>query len=160
MNDLETTKLFECETIIERGLKTFVDVGGALLEIRDLKLYRANYGTFEDYCQNRWGMSRPRAYQLIEAAETLSNLSTIVDILPATESQARPLTQLEPEQQLEAWNRVLDTAPDTGITAAHVQAVVDEIQNKPHVSYNSGENEWYTPSKFIESARLVMGSID
>lgn len=39
-------------------------------------------------------------------------------------------------------------------------AKVDEIQNKPHVSYNSGENEWYTPSKFIESARLVMGSID
>jgi phage N-6-adenine-methyltransferase len=33
------------------------------------------------------------------------------------------------------------------------------IKNKPHISYNSGENEWYTPLKFIESARLVMGSI-
>ena len=29
-----------------------------------------------------------------------------------------------------------------------------------HVSYNSGENEWYTPPEFIESARIVMGSID
>jgi ParB family chromosome partitioning protein len=29
-----------------------------------------------------------------------------------------------------------------------------------HVSQNSGENEWYTPPQFIESARLVMGSID
>jgi hypothetical protein len=29
-----------------------------------------------------------------------------------------------------------------------------------HVKNNSGNNEWYTPSKFIESARLVMGSID
>jgi phage N-6-adenine-methyltransferase len=29
-----------------------------------------------------------------------------------------------------------------------------------HVSNNSGENEWYTPSCYIESARIVMGKID
>jgi len=28
------------------------------------------------------------------------------------------------------------------------------------VSYSSGENEWYTPPKFIESARKTMGIID
>jgi hypothetical protein len=29
-----------------------------------------------------------------------------------------------------------------------------------HVGHNSGENEWYTPLKIIELARLTMGSID
>lgn len=30
----------------------------------------------------------------------------------------------------------------------------------PHVSHNSGKEEWYTPSNFIEAARNVLGSID
>jgi len=38
--------------------------------------------------------------------------------------------------------------------------IANQIINKPHIAYNSGNNEWYTPSEYIESARVVMGSID
>jgi len=34
------------------------------------------------------------------------------------------------------------------------------LASKPHIAHNSGNNEWYTPARFIESARTVMGSID
>lgn len=30
----------------------------------------------------------------------------------------------------------------------------------PHVAYNSGNQEWYTPGRFIDAARSVMLSID
>lgn len=169
MNELEKTRLTECESIIEHGMKTFVEVGTALIEIRDSRLYHTEYSTFEDYCRERWGMSRPKAYQLIDAAGVVNNLSTMVDIVPINERQARPLTKLEPEQQREAWTRAIETAPEGKITAAHVQSAVDEIRypiqperfTRPenlHVSDDS--YEWYTPSEIIGAARLVMGEID
>ena len=54
--------------------------------------------TFEAYCRGRWGMSRIHAHRMIEAAVVTENLLPIGNI-PATERQARPLTQLEPEVQ-------------------------------------------------------------
>jgi len=124
----EVRRLEQCEAVIERGLKTFVDVGNALLEIRDNRLYRSDYSTFEDYCRERWGWTRNYANKIILSAEVVSNLGTIVPILPATESQARPLTSLQPEQQREAWQYVVDNAPATGITAEQVIQAAKIIQ--------------------------------
>ncbi len=48
-------------------------------------------------------MSRPRAYQLIDSAGVVKNLSTNVD-KPANEAQARPLAKL-PAAALKALDR-------------------------------------------------------
>ena len=45
---------------------------------------------------------------------------------------------------------------------AHLKDAVKALctPKTAHVSHNSGENEWYTPPRFIEAAREVMGGID
>lgn len=123
----EELRLHELEHAIGASLRTFVDVGRALLEIRDSRLYRREYATFEDYCRDRWGFNRNYANKIIIAAETVDNLGTIVPILPATESQTRPLTVLDPDQQRAAWQQAIDTAPNGRVTAAHVQGIVRSL---------------------------------
>jgi hypothetical protein len=74
----ESQALRYYKATIEVVLQTFVQIGTALLAIREDRLYRREYDTFEAYCQQRWGMSSSRAYQFIDSAHVIRNLSTIV----------------------------------------------------------------------------------
>lgn len=71
----EVLELERCEGIIERGLKTFREVGMALVRVRDLRLYRVEHATFEAYCDERWGLKRQRAYELMGAANVVRQMS-------------------------------------------------------------------------------------
>src|ERR1035438_803820 len=95
----DTDRLKELESVIERGRKTFIEVGYALAEIRDRRLYRQTHATFEAYCSEQWGWTRQRSYQLMNAA-------TVVKLLPAgmstrvdNEATARELAKLEPKER-------------------------------------------------------------
>jgi phage N-6-adenine-methyltransferase len=120
----EQTRLTTCESIIEVGLSTFVDVGMALLEVRDSRLYRQQYATFEAYCSERWNMVASRARQLIAAANTVGNLGSVTTVTPANEAQTRELMGLSPDVQREVWQTAVETAPNGKITAAHVKTIV------------------------------------
>jgi len=126
----ESKKLETLEATIKTNLKSFYDVGVALAEIRDSRLYRASHATFEAYCKDRWDMSRIHAFRMIESASVYKNLLPMGNI-PQSERQARPLTSLEPEQQIEVWAKVVETAPEGKITAKHIQAVIKESKNEP-----------------------------
>jgi hypothetical protein len=131
----DNKKLLALEETIEEGLRIFADVGSALLQIRDGKLYRADFKTFEEYCQEKWGMERAHAYRLIDSAKVVENLksSPIGDKLepPTTEAQTRPLALLAPEQQVEAWQEATEKAPKgEKPTGGLVKKIADRIRAK------------------------------
>lgn len=126
----EQKSLVRCEQVIETGMDTYFQVGQALWDIREGRLYRARYETFEQYCAERWEFSRGRAYQLITAAETAAEMSTIVDTPPRRESHVRPLLNVPKDHRAEVWQAAIDAAPrdESGrplVTAAIVEAAVE-----------------------------------
>jgi phage N-6-adenine-methyltransferase len=148
----ERSRLDVLEEVIEYGLQTFVDVGNALTEIREGRLYRQDYSTFEDYCRDKWGMERRHAYRLMDAAETVKNVSHGTQILPANERQARPLSRLEPPQQVEAWEMAVEAAHGR-VTSAHVDEAVRQVENgqgRMAVHYSSKKDDWETPQELFD----------
>ena len=118
-------RLAELEAVIERGLETFVEVGNAIREIRDSRLYRERYATFEEYCRERWGWGRNYANKQVVAADTAALVGTNVPI--ANEAQARalaPLAREDPEAARAVWAEAVEEAKRRGRrpTAAAVRA--------------------------------------
>jgi hypothetical protein len=94
-----TLSLPELERVIERGQQTFIEVGRALLEIRDRRLYRETHATFEAYCRERWGWGRHRANQYINGARVAQAVGDSC-YQPENEAQARAmLDRLDPEER-------------------------------------------------------------
>ncbi|MBU0972642.1 MAG: hypothetical protein KKC20_18495 [Proteobacteria bacterium] len=73
LSEPEKVRFEECEGIIKKGLNTFLEVGRALAEIRDNRLYREAYPgyTFERYCKNVWDLSKGYANQQIGGYQTV-----------------------------------------------------------------------------------------
>lgn len=127
----ERKNLATLEEVIEAGLGTFSRVGRALLQIRDCRLYRGSFESFDAYCQERWEFSRQRAHQLITAASTAEELSTIVDTPPAREAHVRPLLNVPEEHRPKVWQEAVKSAPPgpdgkPRITARCVERAVED----------------------------------
>ena len=97
-----------CESIIAAGLDQFLEVGTALLEIRESRLYRTEFGTFEEYCRKKWSISKTHANRKIGAAGVTKVLRDHGVIEPIREWQIRPLTS----------------------SAVEIESVVEEAQAK------------------------------
>jgi hypothetical protein len=100
-----------------------------LAQIRDERLYRAKFPTFEAYCRARWAYGRRYVNRLISAAQLFHYLGTTCSqTRPDQESQLRPMIGLTPDQAQLAWQCAVELAGDRRITARLVKTAMQALQ--------------------------------
>jgi hypothetical protein len=170
ITEVERVKYTDLKGVIRDGLSTFVRTGAALALVREGKLYREEYDTFEAFCQTEYGWSRQRAAQLIGASEVVQDLSTTVDKLPSNERHVRELSRVPEGERTEVWSKILEAAEtlpdgDPIITTDLVSKVVDRHLQPPepkrttskstHASGTPGPKSKDTPKKKSKSESKV-----
>lgn len=113
----------------------------ALKQLRDRRLYRSTHKTFEEYCHDRFGYHRRHCYQLIDAAAVVENLCAIgaqksldingAQILPTSERQVRPLTKLQPVEQVIVWQQAVSEVGGKVPSGRTVKGIVERLKEKP-----------------------------
>lgn len=127
LNAKERRRFSACNEQIKTGLRSCFDTGAALAEVRDDKLYREDYGTFEDYCREMFQVTRAHAYRLIEAADLKGDLSPIGDKI-TNEAQARELAKVPEGRREEVLKQVSTNGP---ITAKAIAEQAKSFSEKP-----------------------------
>jgi len=159
LTEQETTLLNECEAVVSKGIKAFKEVWGALLEIRDSKLYRKEFRTFEEYCNVKWNFSKTHVNRNLQALKTLDDLTPIGVKKELTEGQLRPLTNLEPEIKRQVIKEVQEINPKAPTSLIQdvvnqyggVNAVLKELKLNPDLVFNS-EQELIDKAKSLVPA--------
>ena len=90
--------LKKCEGIVERGWDAFVEVGMAIAQINEGRLYRVRFKTFEAYCRVNLPYTLRHANRLVAAAQVVTELGPTGPILPKNEKQVRHLIGLPKKQ--------------------------------------------------------------
>ncbi len=127
----EERDLLRLERKVERA---FFEAGLSLREIRDRRLYRSTYATFEQYCKERFNFTRQAANYLIAGSSVFETLTTIgCQILPTSERQVRPITSLDEYEQVEAWSAAVAEAGERVPSSRIVKEVVQRIKQKERV---------------------------
>jgi hypothetical protein len=124
----EHEELRVCEGIIERNMMASIEMATALTIVHEKRLWRADYNSWEEYLQERWGFTARRARQLLQASRDIKALGLDAPgfeyAMPASEKHLRLLRRLPESQRREAWFEAVRTAGHKGVTAGHLETVV------------------------------------
>jgi hypothetical protein len=92
---------------VSHGKLTKLDVGKALLAIKDGDLFREEAATWDDFCKHVLKRSRSSAHQLIQAARRVADMpSTILEFVDADEADPTPTMRGASRPKIEVLSKV------------------------------------------------------
>lgn len=123
-NKIIRQQLAEHESEMKRCWQEFAR---RLAIIRDERLYEAEFSTFEDYCQSRWGISRRAANYKIEAGQVASELEhSLGNTFPKpSERTAREFKEVPKEDRPKVAEVAKEVAKEKGRETINSRDVKD-----------------------------------
>jgi hypothetical protein len=128
-----TETLHELEQELEGLVRDFRRIGEILKTIRNERLYRDAYSSFDDYCKKRWNFTRQRAHQFIEAYDVDREVGGVLE----NEFQARSLLRLkDPDIRQQVVRRAREQTEEDGRNVfakalnCAANAVLEKIESK------------------------------
>ncbi|MFB7668314.1 hypothetical protein ACFC1R_31085 [Kitasatospora sp. NPDC056138] len=131
----EQRNLLACEAAIEAVKLAFWAAGKALQAVRDGRLYRADYSSFDAYCLERWDIQRDYADKLIRSWSLAEQLHKLAE-RKLNEAQVRPLVGLAKAKGSDAAETVF-VAVQNGpvpVTGAVIAGAVKALPNGEFVA--------------------------
>ena len=116
----------------------------------------------ENFPQGDAGKARDKAGEAVGVAgKTIDKAEKIAEAAPdvfermkqgqyGSVETARKVADLPQPERVAVHQAMDEGVPAREAVKAHV----------PHVAQNTGNNEWYTPSEYVEAARMVLGAFD
>lgn len=142
LSGTEKEMLKNCEEIITRGFTHFMQVGEALATIRKGRLYKEQYLSFEEYCQDKWGFGRYRALQYMQAAETGQNLVTKNhSVAGLNVHQLRLLRPLDPDSQVDVMTRARNLAGTKKLKTSHILEAIEIVNRRGNPATDDNAEE-------------------
>ena len=126
LTDGQRDELAAYEAVIQKAVYSFIEAGNALRAIREDRLYRETHTTFEDYCQQRWQITRHHANRMIVGAGVAEDLEPIGSTLKNLE-QTKPLGRLSPSQRRDAWTIAQEKAGSNEPTGKDLEAAALQV---------------------------------
>lgn len=99
-------------------------------EIKEQRLWREEYLTFETYCNDKWGLTRQQVNRLIAHADVVDEFTAEGREPPRTERQSRFLTTLSDEQKSDVYERVQARGGWEKVSSRQVQAMAHEVAGR------------------------------
>ncbi len=165
------TRLESCKRTITTNMSAWLAIAEALLEIRNLRLYRVDgYTEFGKYCREQLGIPKSTANRQIGEGEIYNHLaSTGAKILPESDRQMRALLCLrKTEQEPEVWGKKVEqvwekavlnakltpsTITEKSIATARKQLGFDPPTKQPKQPESDLDKRWLKVESVLRNER-------
>jgi hypothetical protein len=164
LSKTEKEQLAKCEDIIENSFDAFKKTTQAFFQIQSGKLYRDDYTSMQDYCQERWGFNRSYGYRLAATGELIIELEKHGDkYLPENETQAREILKVKPEKQIEVLDKAIEKANGKKPNSKQITEARKEIEAEEVTRENESDPteavEVITPAPEEDEAEEVVAHV-